>query len=146
MMVKNKFGLAGHNVVIEERLFGEEASFIAICDGKTIMPLASSKDHKRIFDNDQGPNTGGMGSYSPAPLIDSELYGKIIKEVMEPTVRGMSKRGQPIKGFIYAGIMVDTARKRAVRLGIQRKNGRPRMPTHNDETKVRSFRIFAVGG
>ncbi len=125
MMVENKFGLAGHNVIIEERLFGEEASFIAICDGKTIMPLASSKDHKRIFDNDQGPNTGGMGSYSPAPLIDSGLYGKIIKDVMEPTVRGMSKRGQPIKGFIYAGIMVDTARKQPYVLEYNVRMGDP---------------------
>ncbi len=100
-MVKNKFGLAGHNVVIEERLLGEEASFIAICDGKTIMPVfASSKDHKRIFDNDQGPNTGGMGSYSPAPLIDSEIYGKIIKDVNGTNREGNSKQEQPIKGFM----------------------------------------------
>ena len=125
MMVKNKFGVAGHDVIIEERLFGEEASFIAICDGKAIMPLASSKDHKRIFDNDQGPNTGGMGSYSPAPLIDSELYGKIIKDVMEPTVRGMSKQGQPFKGFIYAGIMVDTARRQPYVLEYNVRMGDP---------------------
>ncbi|HET7148902.1 MAG TPA: phosphoribosylamine--glycine ligase [Candidatus Nitrosopolaris sp.] len=125
MMVKNEFGLAGHKVIIEERLFGEEASFIAICDGKTIVPLASSKDHKRIFDNDQGPNTGGMGSYSPAPLIDSELAGKIMKDVMEPTVTGMSKRGKPIKGFIYAGIIVDAARKQPYVLEYNLRMGDP---------------------
>ncbi|MFZ0511503.1 MAG: phosphoribosylamine--glycine ligase [Candidatus Nitrosopolaris sp.] len=125
MMVKNKFGVAGQNVIIEERLFGEEVSFIAICDGTTIIPLASSKDHKRVFDNDQGPNTGGMGSYSPAPIIDSELHEKIIKNIMEPTVRGMSGQGQPFKGFLYAGIMVDTALKRPYVLEYNVRMGDP---------------------
>lgn len=111
MMVRNKYGLAGQKVIIEERLYGEELSFIAICDGTKIMPLASSKDHKRIFDNDQGPNTGGMGSYSPVSLIDSDLHGKIMKHIMEPAVRGMTKQGKPFKGFLYAGIMVDTVLK-----------------------------------
>ncbi len=125
MMIKNKFGVAGQNVIIEERLFGEEVSFIAICDGTTIIPLASSKDHKRVFDNDLGPNTGGMGSYSPAPLIDSELHGKIIKDIMEPTVRGMRRQGQPFKGFLYAGIMVDTALKRPYVLEYNVRMGDP---------------------
>ncbi|MGA9155059.1 MAG: phosphoribosylamine--glycine ligase [Candidatus Nitrosopolaris sp.] len=111
MMVRNTYGLAGQKVIIEERLYGEELSFIAICDGTKIMPLASSKDHKRIFDNDQGPNTGGMGSYSPVSLIDSELHEKIMKHIMEPAVRGMTKQGKPFKGFLYAGIIVDTVLK-----------------------------------
>jgi len=107
MMTKKEFGLAGARVVIEERLTGEEASFIALCDGKSIMPLASSQDHKRIFDNDKGPNTGGMGAYSPAPVVDRELHEKIVKEVMEPVVSTMKVRGTPFTGFLYAGIMVD---------------------------------------
>jgi len=111
MMVKNKYGVAGQKVIIEERLYGEELSFIAICDGTKIMPLATSKDHKRIFDDDQGPNTGGMGSYSPVSLIDSDLYEQIMKHIMEPAVRGMSKQGKSFKGFLYAGIMVDTVLK-----------------------------------
>jgi phosphoribosylamine--glycine ligase len=111
MMVGDKYGIAGQKVIIEERLYGEELSFIAICDGTKIMPLASSKDHKRIFDNDQGPNTGGMGSYSPVSLIDSDLHEKIMKQIMEPAVRGMTKQGKPFKGFLYAGIMVDTVLK-----------------------------------
>jgi len=111
MMVRNKYGVAGQKVIIEERLYGEELSFIAICDGTNIMPLASSKDHKRIFDNDQGPNTGGMGAYSPASLIDSDLNEKIMKYIMEPAVKGMTKQGKPFKGFLYAGIMVDTVLK-----------------------------------
>jgi phosphoribosylamine---glycine ligase len=111
MMVRNKYGDAGQKVIIEERLYGEELSFIAICDGTKITPLASSKDHKRIFDNDQGPNTGGMGSYSPSLLIDSDLHEKIMKHIMEPAVRGMTKNGKPFKGFLYAGIMVDTVLK-----------------------------------
>jgi phosphoribosylamine---glycine ligase len=125
MMVQNKFGHAGQKVIIEERIFGEEATFIAICDGTTIMPLASSKDHKRIFDNDKGPNTGGMGSYSPAPLIDSELDRKIIKDIMEPTVKGMSKRGQPFKGFLYAGIMMDSTRNQPYVLEYNVRMGDP---------------------
>ena len=125
MMVQNKFGHAGQNVIIEERIFGEEVSFIAICDGTTIMPLASSKDYKRVFDNDKGPNTGGMGSYSPAPFIDSELNRKIIKNIMEPTVRGMSKRGQPFKGFLYAGIIMDSTRNQPYVLEYNVRMGDP---------------------
>lgn len=125
MMVQNRFGKAGQNVIIEERIFGEEASFIAICDGITIVPLASSKDHKRIYDNDKGPNTGGMGSYSPATIIDSELDRKIRKEIMEPTVRGMNKRGQPFRGFLYAGIMIDNARNQPYVLEYNVRMGDP---------------------
>jgi phosphoribosylamine--glycine ligase len=106
MMTRKEFGPAGDRIIIEERLSGEEASFIALCDGKTIMPLASAQDHKRVFDGDRGPNTGGMGAYSPAPIVDSDLHGKIIKTVMEPAVSVMNKRGTPFKGFLYAGIMV----------------------------------------
>jgi phosphoribosylamine---glycine ligase len=107
MMTRKEFGSAGNRIVIEERLTGEEASFIALCDGKTIMPLASAQDHKRILDEDKGPNTGGMGAYSPAPIVDNELHSKILKQVMEPVMRTMNKRGTPFKGFLYAGIMVD---------------------------------------
>lgn len=107
IMVSKEFGAAGGRVVVEERLAGEEASFIALCDGRTIMPLASSQDHKRIFDGDKGPNTGGMGAYSPAPVVDTGLHDKIIRRVMEPVMSEMQKRGMPFKGFLYAGIMVD---------------------------------------
>jgi phosphoribosylamine--glycine ligase len=114
MMTKKEFGAVGSKVVIEERLIGEEASFIALCDGRTIMPLASSQDHKRIFDGDKGPNTGGMGAYSPAPVVDSDLHEKILKHVMKPVISTMKKRGTPFKGFLYAGIMVDEADKPSV--------------------------------
>lgn len=107
IMVGKEFGAAGARVVIEERLSGEEASFIALCDGKTIMPLASSQDHKRVFDGDKGLNTGGMGAYSPAPVVDDKLHDKIVKRVMEPVVKNMQERGAPFIGFLYAGIMVD---------------------------------------
>jgi len=107
IMVGKEFGQAGARIVVEERLSGEEASFIALCDGRTIIPLASSQDHKRIFDGDRGPNTGGMGAYSPAPVVDSELHNKIVKRVMEPVVKKMQERGTPFVGFLYAGIMVD---------------------------------------
>lgn len=106
MMTKKEFGAAGSKIVIEERLSGEEASFIALCDGMTIMPLASSQDHKRVFDGDKGPNTGGMGAYSPAPVVDGRLHNKIVRQVMEPVISTMKRRGTPFKGFLYAGVMV----------------------------------------
>ena len=106
MMTNKEFGIAGSKVVIEERLFGEEVSFIALCDGTAMMPLASSQDHKRVFDGDKGPNTGGMGAYSPAPILDDDLYEKIVKRVMEPALNAMKKRGTPFRGFLYAGVMV----------------------------------------
>jgi len=111
MMIKKEFGVAGSKIVIEERLTGEEASFIALCDGKTIMPLASTQDHKRLFDGDKGPNTGGMGAYSPAPIVDNDLHSEIMKQVMEPVINTMKMRGTPFKGFLYAGIMIDESGK-----------------------------------
>jgi len=107
VLVKKDFGEAGNKVVIEECLVGEEASFLAFTDGKTLIPLPSSQDHKPIFDDDQGPNTGGMGAYSPAPVVDRHIHQKIIKEVMEPAVRGMAAEGCPYKGVLYAGLMIN---------------------------------------
>lgn len=125
IMVGKEFGAAGGKVVIEERLSGEEASFIAMCDGRTIIPLASSQDHKRAFDGDRGPNTGGMGAYSPAPLIDAEMHEKIMKRVMEPVVREMQRRGTPFKGFLYAGIMVDGETREPMVLEFNARMGDP---------------------
>ena len=107
MMARKELGSAGMQVVIEERLAGEEVSFIAMCDGESIMPLASSQDHKRVFDGDNGPNTGGMGAYSPAPIVDNELQDMIISQVMKPAINAMKNRGSPFKGFLYAGILVE---------------------------------------
>jgi phosphoribosylamine--glycine ligase len=106
IMVSKEFGDAGKHVVVEERLDGEEASFIVMTDGKTIIPMASSQDHKRIYDDDMGPNTGGMGAYSPTPLIDEELHDRIMRDVMQKTVDGMRSEGRAFKGFLYAGLMV----------------------------------------
>ena len=125
MMIKKEFGTAGTKVVIEERLYGEEVSFIAVCDGKTVMPLAPSQDHKRIFDNDKGPNTGGMGAYSPAPVIDSDLHEKIVKDVMQPAVNTLRKHGTPFKGFLYAGLMVDENTKKPYVLEFNVRMGDP---------------------
>jgi phosphoribosylamine---glycine ligase len=125
MMIKKAFGAAGTKVVIEERLYGEEVSFIALCDGKTVMPFAPSQDHKRIFDDDKGPNTGGMGAYSPAPLIDSDLHEKIVKDVMQPAVIAIRKRGTPFKGFLYAGIIVDENTKKPYVLEFNVRMGDP---------------------
>ncbi len=114
IMIKKEFGDAGRRVVVEECLIGEEASFIAFTDGKTILPLPSSQDHKAIFDGDKGPNTGGMGAYSPAPLVDRILHRRIMDEVMIPTVKAMAAEGRPYKGFLYAGLMIDRGRIRVL--------------------------------
>ena len=106
MLSDNKLGDAGARVVIEEFLTGEEASFIVMVDGKNILPLATSQDHKRLLDGDQGPNTGGMGAYSPAPCVTPQIHARALREVIRPTVEGMAKDGIPYTGFLYAGLMI----------------------------------------
>ena len=106
MLADNKLGSAGSRVVIEEFLTGEEASFIVMVDGKNILALATSQDHKRLLDGDQGPNTGGMGAYSPAPCVTPEIHARALREVIRPTVEGMAKDGIPYTGFLYAGLMI----------------------------------------
>ena len=117
MLLDNKFGVA-HNdsgdskavprVVIEEFLRGEEASFIVMCDGKNVLALATSQDHKRLLDGDEGPNTGGMGAYSPAPIVTAEVHARAMREIILPTIRGMEKDGIPFTGFLYAGLMINS--------------------------------------
>jgi len=107
MLSDYAFGAAGARVVIEEFLDGEEASFISMVDGTTALPMATSQDHKRVGDRDTGPNTGGMGAYSPAPVVTPEVHARIMREVVEPTVRGMATDGVPFTGFLYAGLMID---------------------------------------
>ena len=106
VMLDKSFGDAGNTVVLEERLIGEEASFIAICDGENIVPLASSQDHKPVYDNDTGPNTGGMGAYSPAPVVDDKIFDDVMDKVLYPLVYGLRKKGIIYKGVIYAGLMI----------------------------------------
>jgi phosphoribosylamine---glycine ligase len=118
MLSGNAFGEAGHRVVVEEFMIGEEASFIVMVDGKNILPLATSQDHKARDDGDLGPNTGGMGAYSPAPVVTDEVYNHIMAEVIEPTVKGMADDGRPYTGFLYAGLMID-------------ENGAPRVVEYN---------------
>ncbi|MFN7221781.1 MAG: phosphoribosylamine--glycine ligase [Burkholderiales bacterium] len=111
MMLANDKNPAEGRVVIEEFMQGEEASFICLCDGVSALPFASSQDHKRIFDNDQGPNTGGMGAYSPAPVVTPEVHARVMREVINPTLKGMAAEGMPFTGFLYAGLMIDDAGK-----------------------------------
>jgi len=99
------FGAAGAEVVLEEKLVGEEASFFAVTDGETVVPLATAQDHKRVFDGDLGPNTGGMGAFSPAPVMTDEMIARTMREIVEPTVAAMKARGTPVKGVLYAGLM-----------------------------------------
>jgi phosphoribosylamine--glycine ligase len=106
MLSGNALGEAGARVVIEDYLDGEEASFIVMADGKNVLPLVSSQDHKRIFDGDTGPNTGGMGAYSPAPVVTPEIHAKAMREIILPTIRGMTADGTPYTGFLYAGLMI----------------------------------------
>jgi phosphoribosylamine---glycine ligase len=111
MLVDNKLGVThnqgGARVVIEQFLEGEEASFIVLCDGKNVVSLATSQDHKRLLDDDQGPNTGGMGAYSPAPVVTPNVHAKVMHEIVMPTIQGMAKDGIPFTGFLYAGLMID---------------------------------------
>jgi phosphoribosylamine--glycine ligase len=106
MLVDNKMGAAGARVVVEEFLEGEEASFIVMIDGKHVLPLASSQDHKRLLDGDKGPNTGGMGAYSPAPVLTPAIHARVMREVIQPVINGMEKEGYPYTGFLYAGLMI----------------------------------------
>ncbi len=113
------FGDAGETVVVEEFLAGEEASFMAITDGKTVLPLASSQDHKRAYDGDRGPNTGGMGAYSPAPIVTRELHDRIMDEVMRPVVAGLAKRGVEYRGVLYAGLMIGEDGPRVLEFNVR---------------------------
>ncbi len=106
MLAEDRFGDAGHRIVVEDFLPGEEASFIAIVGGGAIVPLATSQDHKARDDGDRGPNTGGMGAYSPAPVVDDAMHARIMAQIIEPTVRGMAQEGHPYTGFLYAGVMI----------------------------------------
>ncbi|KAG2479132.1 MAG: Phosphoribosylamine--glycine ligase [Nitrosopumilales archaeon] len=106
ILVKKTFGDAGNKIIIEERIDGIEASYIALCDGNVAIPMASSQDHKRIYDNDRGPNTGGMGAYSPTPIIDDSMAEKIQNQIINKTIAAMKKENIPFKGFLYAGVMI----------------------------------------
>ena len=106
MLIEKKFGSAGQRIIIEEFLTGEEASVIVVTDGENVIPLASSQDHKRALDGDEGPNTGGMGAYSPAPVVDDRLFGEIMEAIIYPTIRGLANEGFVYRGVLYAGIMV----------------------------------------
>jgi len=119
IMVKKEFGSAGDKVVIEELLSGEEASFLAFTDGENVIPLPSSQDHKAIYDGDQGPNTGGMGAYSPAPVVNSEVSQKIMKKIIIPTIRGMAKEGRKYQGILYAGLMIEQEEPKVLEFNVR---------------------------
>lgn len=124
MLNNASFGTAGAKVVIEEFLDGEEASFIVMCDGKNVLPLASSQDHKRVGDNDTGANTGGMGAYSPAPIITPKIHAEVMRDVIYPAIRGMLNEGTPFSGFLYAGLMIDKNPKATERIKVLEFNCR----------------------
>lgn len=119
IMKERAFGDAGHLVVVEECLMGEEASFIAFTDGKTVLPLASSQDHKPIYDNDEGPNTGGMGAYSPAPVVTPEVHARIMDRIMIPVVQAMGEEGAPYLGFLYAGLMIADGQPKVLEFNVR---------------------------
>ena len=119
MMLGGGLGAAGAEVVIEEFLTGEEASFFALCDGEAAIPLASAQDHKRAFDGDQGPNTGGMGAYSPAPVMTAEMTRRVMEEIIEPTVAAMKSMGAPYRGALYAGLMITEAGPKLIEYNVR---------------------------
>lgn len=114
ILVERTMGTAGSRVVIEEFLEGEEASFIVLADGEHVLPLATSQDHKRLRDGDQGPNTGGMGAYSPAPVVTPDLHGRVVRDVIQPVLKGMAEEGHPYSGFLYAGLMIEGGKLRVL--------------------------------
>ena len=119
ILVKKSFGDAGNQIIIEKRIDGIEASYIALCDGNIAIPMASSQDHKRIFDNDRGPNTGGMGAYSPTPIIDDSMAEKIQKQIIEKTIESMKNEGIPFKGFLYAGVMIKNGKPYVLEFNVR---------------------------
>jgi len=119
MLLSEKFGEAGHEVVIEEFLEGEEASFIALCDGEHVLPLVSSQDHKAAYDGDKGPNTGGMGAISPAGIVTKQIADDVMDEIMLPVARGMSEEGMPFVGIIYAGLMIRDGRAKVLEFNVR---------------------------
>lgn len=119
IMVKKSFGQAGEKVVVEECLEGEEASFLALTDGETVVPFPAAQDHKAVFDNDKGPNTGGMGAYSPAPVITDSLAKRVMEEIMLPTVRAMAQEGRPYKGILYAGLMISKGKPKVLEFNVR---------------------------
>ena len=119
MLERRVFGEAGARVVVEEFLEGEEVSVFALTDGRTVCPLASAQDHKAVFDGDRGPNTGGMGAYSPAPVLDAALAGEVVRTVLEPTIRAMAAEGRPYRGVLYAGLMLTAAGVRVLEYNVR---------------------------
>jgi phosphoribosylamine--glycine ligase len=118
-MLGGQFGTAGAEVVIEEFMDGEEASYFILCDDQTVMPIGTAQDHKRAFDGDEGPNTGGMGAYSPAPVLTDDIAAKAMKQIVEPTVAEMAKRGTPFQGILYAGLMIKDGAPRLVEYNVR---------------------------
>jgi phosphoribosylamine---glycine ligase len=118
-MDERQFGAAGARLVVEECLIGPEVSFFALCDGTRAIPIATAQDHKRIFDNDEGPNTGGMGAFSPSPLIDAGMQARVMREIVEPVLRGMRAEGTEYRGFLYAGLMMTCAGPKVIEYNVR---------------------------
>jgi phosphoribosylamine---glycine ligase len=119
MMSERRFGAAGDRVVVEECLTGPEVSFFVVCDGRRAVTLGTAQDHKRIFDDDQGPNTGGMGAFAPSPLIDAPMAARIMRDIVEPVVRGMGEEGDPFRGFLYVGLMLTPAGPHVIEFNVR---------------------------
>jgi phosphoribosylamine--glycine ligase len=118
-MTGGRFGRAGERLVIEECLVGPEVSFFLLCDGKRALPIGTAQDHKRIFDNDEGPNTGGMGAFAPSPLIDAALHARVMGEIVEPVIAGMTAEGHPFQGFLYVGLMLTTEGPKVIEFNVR---------------------------
>ncbi|GIU70752.1 MAG: phosphoribosylamine--glycine ligase [Candidatus Nitrosocaldaceae archaeon] len=146
IMVKKEFGDAGNKIVVEEKLDGEEVSFIAISDGKHFLPLVSSQDHKRVYDNDQGPNTGGMGAYSPMPLIDEDLEEKIIDGIIKKAIDGMNRENKPFKGFLYAGLMIKDDKPYVLEFNVRLGDPETQVILPRMESNLLEYSIYASEG
>jgi phosphoribosylamine--glycine ligase len=146
IMKQRAFGDAGDLVVVEECLVGEEASFIAFTDGKTVLPLASSQDHKPIFDNDEGPNTGGMGAYSPAPVVTPQVHDRIMDQIMIPVVEAMEKESAPYLGFLYAGLMINDGQPKVLEFNVRMGDPEAQPLLHRMNSDMIPLMIAAIEG
>jgi phosphoribosylamine--glycine ligase len=146
IMVEKKFGDAGRRIVIEEFLIGQEASILAVTDGRTIAVLESSQDHKAIFDGDEGPNTGGMGAYSPAPVVTEEVQAQITRDILVPTIHAMSKEGKPYKGVLYAGLMITKGGPKVVEYNVRFGDPEAQVVLSRLKTDLVDLLLAAVDG
>src|SRR5438046_10180895 len=145
-MWERKFGAAGDRIVIEECLRGPEVSFFLVCDGARAVPIGTAQDHKRVFDEDRGPNTGGMGAFAPSPLVDAALEARIMREIVEPVIAGMAAEGHPFRGFLYVGLMLTASGPKVIEFNVRLGDPEAQVVLPLIEEPLLPLLVAAAGG